>query len=147
MNFFWHTCVLKVVVSVCLATMSSESGGQNPTSTVEQSPPSNTVDEPIPPPLETSSGKTVDDSGPPLDDEVRVVIFLLYPLVNIHSYTHPHTQTHTHLYILHRMMSLLPWKSYRVKWRLLSPSLTNQVMLLRRMPSFLWSIWPSWMIN
>lgn len=48
--------------------MSSESGGQNPISTVVQNP-----DEPIPPPLETSSGKIVDndkDNGQSLDDEV-----------------------------------------------------------------------------
>ena len=53
--------------------MSSESGGQNPTSTVEQKPPSYTVDEPVPPPLETSTGKTIDnskDNGQSLDDEV-----------------------------------------------------------------------------
>lgn len=52
--------------------MSSESGGQNPTSTVEQNP-SYTVEEPIPPPLETSSGKVIDsnkDNGQSLDDEV-----------------------------------------------------------------------------
>ena len=53
--------------------MSSESGGQNPTSTVEQKLPSYTVDEPVPPPLETSTGKTIDnvkDNGQSLDDEV-----------------------------------------------------------------------------
>lgn len=53
--------------------MSSESGGQNLTSTVEQNPPSYTVDEPVPPPLETSSGKTIDndkDNGQSVDDEV-----------------------------------------------------------------------------
>lgn len=47
--------------------MSSESGGQNPISTVEQNP-----GEPIPPPLETSSGKITDndkDNGQSLDDE------------------------------------------------------------------------------
>ena len=53
--------------------MSSESGGQNPTSTMEQKPPSYTVDEPVPPPLETSTGKIIDnvkDNGQSLDDEV-----------------------------------------------------------------------------
>jgi hypothetical protein len=61
--------------------MSSESGGQIPTSTVEQkSPPSYTVDEPIPPPLETSTGKTIDngkDNGQSLDDEVYVKIIFV----------------------------------------------------------------------
>ena len=54
--------------------MSSESGGQNQVSTVEQNQ-SYTIDEPILPPLETSTGKIdnvrVDkDNGQSLDDEV-----------------------------------------------------------------------------
>ena len=55
--------------------MSSESGGQNPLSTVEQNQ-SHTADEPVLPPLETSTGKITDnvqvekENGQSLDDEV-----------------------------------------------------------------------------